>query len=38
MMLNKGKEGFIEDEVLEDDDSNGREVKAAASFVMSGIA
>ena len=36
--LGKRKGSFIEDDVLGDDDSIGREVKVAVSFVMSGVA
>ena len=36
--LSKGKGRFIEDDVPGDDDSIGGEVKAAVSFVVSGIA
>jgi hypothetical protein len=35
--LDKGKGGFIEDDMPRDDDSVGREVKAAVPFVMSGV-
>ena len=37
-MLSKGKDSFIEDDMPRDDDSVGGEIKAAVSFVMSGIA
>jgi hypothetical protein len=37
MALDKGKGSFIEDDVPRDDDSVGREVKAAVPFVMSGV-
>jgi hypothetical protein len=35
--LGKGKGCFIKDDVARDDDSIGGEIKAAVSFVMSGI-
>jgi hypothetical protein len=35
--LGKGKGRFIEDDMPGDDDSIGREVKAAVSLVMSGV-
>jgi hypothetical protein len=37
MALGKGKGDFIEDDMPRDDDSVGRDVKAAVPFVMSGV-
>ena len=36
--ISKGKGSFIKDDMPRDDDAIGREVKAAVSFVMVGIA